>query len=149
MEVVRRRQMASFFYRSTSGVPYLDGFLTGIGPLDKRKLVFCWKGWLNDREPSGPIRVLVGHPGSGKSMMSRRLPSILPVMSLEEALHTTRIYSVAGRVQQDHGLVSVRPFRMPHHSSSEELDCNCAVNKLFSFLAMHFLNSDGFSSRLP
>jgi magnesium chelatase family protein len=63
--------------------------------------------------------ILVGPPGSGKSMMSRRLPSILPVMSLEEALQTTRIYSVAGRVQRDHGLVSVRPFRMPHHSSSD------------------------------
>jgi len=63
--------------------------------------------------------VLVGPPGSGKSMMARRLPSILPQMSLEEALQTTRIYSVAGKVQEDHGLIRVRPFRMPHHSSSD------------------------------
>ena len=62
--------------------------------------------------------LLIGPPGSGKSMMARRLPSIMPPMSLEESLQTTRIYSVAGRVSSESGLVRKRPFRMPHHSSS-------------------------------
>lgn len=62
--------------------------------------------------------ILIGPPGSGKSMMARRLPSIMPPMSLEESLQTTRIYSVSGRVSSESGLISIRPFRMPHHSSS-------------------------------
>jgi len=62
--------------------------------------------------------IMVGPPGSGKSMMARSLPSILPPMSLEESLQTTRIYSVAGRIDQENGLIRSRPFRSPHHSSS-------------------------------
>lgn len=62
--------------------------------------------------------IMVGSPGSGKSMMARRLSSIMPPMSLEESLETTRIYSVAGKVDADGGLITKRPFRMPHHSSS-------------------------------
>jgi len=62
--------------------------------------------------------ILVGAPGSGKSMMARRLPTIMPPMSLEESMQTTRIYSVAGRVSSENGLINTRPFRMPHHSSS-------------------------------
>ena len=62
--------------------------------------------------------LLIGPPGSGKSMMAQRLPSIMPPLSLEESLQTTRIYSVAGRVSSENGLISSRPFRMPHHSSS-------------------------------
>lgn len=62
--------------------------------------------------------ILIGSPGSGKSMMAHRLPTIMPEMSLEESLQTTRIYSVAGRVSKDKGLIATRPFRMPHHSSS-------------------------------
>jgi magnesium chelatase family protein len=63
--------------------------------------------------------ILIGPPGSGKSMMARRLPTIMPPMTLEESLQTTRIYSVSGRVSNENGLVSTRPFRMPHHSSSD------------------------------
>lgn len=62
--------------------------------------------------------ILIGPPGSGKSMMARRIPTIMPPMSLEESLQTTRIYSVAGRVSNEFGLITARPFRMPHHSSS-------------------------------
>jgi magnesium chelatase family protein len=62
--------------------------------------------------------ILVGPPGSGKSMMARRLSSILPSLTREESLQTTRIYSVAGKAKSEKGLIRERPFRTPHHSSS-------------------------------
>ncbi|MFC4635648.1 YifB family Mg chelatase-like AAA ATPase [Dokdonia ponticola] len=62
--------------------------------------------------------ILIGPPGSGKTMISKRLPSILPPMSLREALETTKIHSVAGRVKNNQGLMSERPFRSPHHTIS-------------------------------
>lgn len=62
--------------------------------------------------------LLVGSPGSGKSMLARRLPSILPDMTREESLQTTEIYSVAGMTQSRHPLITVRPFRSPHHTAS-------------------------------
>jgi len=62
--------------------------------------------------------ILIGPPGSGKTMISKRLPSILPPMSLREALETTKIHSVVGRVKNDQGLMSERPFRSPHHTIS-------------------------------
>ena len=62
--------------------------------------------------------ILVGPPGSGKTMLSKRLPSILPPMTLNEALETTKIHSVVGNVK-DIGLMSQRPFRSPHHTISD------------------------------
>jgi len=62
--------------------------------------------------------ILVGPPGSGKTMLSKRLPSILPPMTLQEALETTKIHSVVGRVK-DTGLMCQRPFRSPHHTISD------------------------------
>lgn len=63
--------------------------------------------------------LLIGSPGSGKSMMARRLPSILPPLTPEEALDTTRVHSVAGRRPACAGLLSNRPFRAPHHGISD------------------------------
>lgn len=62
--------------------------------------------------------ILVGPPGSGKTMLARRLPGILPPLSLEEALEVTKIHSVAGLLSQRQALVNQRPFRSPHHSAS-------------------------------
>ena len=62
--------------------------------------------------------LLVGSPGAGKSMLARRLPSILPDMTRVEALQTTEIYSVAGMTDPRHPLVDTRPFRSPHHTAS-------------------------------
>ena len=62
--------------------------------------------------------LLSGSPGAGKSMLARRLPSILPDMTREEALQTTEIYSVAGMTDPRYPLVDVRPFRSPHHTAS-------------------------------
>lgn len=63
--------------------------------------------------------LMVGPPGSGKSMLARRLPGILPPMTLAEALEVTRVHSVAGRLGPGQALVTRRPFRAPHHTASE------------------------------
>lgn len=62
--------------------------------------------------------ILVGPPGSGKSMMAKRLPSIMPPLTLREALETTKIHSVAGKLRRGSKLMSHRPFRSPHHTIS-------------------------------
>ncbi len=63
--------------------------------------------------------LLIGPPGSGKTMLSKRLPSILPPLNLHEALETTKIHSLAGKMAKDMSLISVRPFRSPHHTISD------------------------------
>ncbi len=63
--------------------------------------------------------ILIGPPGSGKSMLAKRLPSILPPLTLSEALETTKIHSVAGKMSRYSSLISVRPFRSPHHTISD------------------------------
>ncbi len=62
--------------------------------------------------------LMVGPPGSGKSMLAKRLPSILPEMSFEESLETTKIYSISGELKNKKGLIKKRPFRSPHHTVS-------------------------------
>ena len=63
--------------------------------------------------------ILIGSPGCGKSMMAKRLPSILPPLSLQESLETTQIHSIAGKLHRDSTLISQRPFRAPHHTVSD------------------------------
>lgn len=63
--------------------------------------------------------ILVGSPGCGKSMMAKRLPSILPPLSLNESLETTQIHSIAGKLKKESSLISQRPFRSPHHTVSD------------------------------
>lgn len=67
--------------------------------------------------------IMVGPPGSGKSMMAKRLPGILPPLSLAESLETTQIHSVAGKIGRDVSLISQRPFRAPHHTISQVALC--------------------------
>jgi len=63
--------------------------------------------------------IFIGPPGAGKTMLAKRIPTILPPMSLEEAIETTRIHSVAGVLEDSRGLVGTRPFRSPHHTISD------------------------------
>ncbi len=63
--------------------------------------------------------ILIGPPGAGKTMLAKRLPTILPPLTLEEALETTKIHSVAGKIEKNSSLITVRPFRAPHHTISD------------------------------
>lgn len=62
--------------------------------------------------------LLIGSPGAGKSMLAKRIPSILPPLSIQESLETTKIHSVAGKINRNGSLIAVRPFRSPHHTIS-------------------------------
>ncbi|MCS4115255.1 magnesium chelatase family protein [Salinibacter ruber] len=67
----------------------------------------------------GHNALMVGPPGSGKTMLARRMPTILPPLSTDEALETTKIHSVSGELASDHGILATRPFRAPHHTISD------------------------------
>jgi magnesium chelatase family protein len=63
--------------------------------------------------------IMIGLPGSGKTMLAKRLPTILPPLTLDEALETTKIHSIAGLIPSDNSIISTRPFRSPHHTASD------------------------------
>lgn len=73
---------------------------------------------------------MIGPPGSGKTMLAKRIPSILPPLSLEESLETTKIHSVAGLLPNGEPLIRVRPFRAPHHTISDSALVGGGINKI-------------------
>ena len=78
----------------------------------------------------GHNAVMVGSPGSGKTMLAQRLPTILPPLTADEALETTKIHSVGGKLRSKHGLIATRPFRAPHHTISDAGLCGGGTNPL-------------------
>lgn len=98
------------FYAAQEVFPYDFNEVKGQ-PLVKRAFEVAAAG--------GHNLLLVGSPGCGKSMMAKRLPSILPPLTLAESLETTQIHSVAGKLGRGDTLISTRPFRSPHHTISD------------------------------
>lgn len=98
------------FYRNQTNYPFDFSDVKGQENV-KRALEVAAAG--------GHNLIMVGAPGSGKSMMAKCLPSILPPLSLAESLETTKIHSVAGKLGKDSSLIAVRPFRSPHHTISQ------------------------------
>jgi magnesium chelatase family protein len=105
-----RVDMKELFLSSTSNYPFDFEDVKGQENI-KRALEIAAAG--------GHNVIMIGPPGSGKTMLAKRLPSILPPMSLEEALETTKIHSVAGMMSDNDSLITVRPFRSPHHTISD------------------------------
>src|SRR5439155_1663952 len=83
------------------------------------KMMFLGERALEVACAGGHNILFIGPPGAGKTMLAKRIPTILPPMSLEEAIETTRIHSVAGVLEDSRGLVGTRPYRSPHHTISD------------------------------
>lgn len=92
--------------------------------------------------------IMIGPPGSGKSMMAKRLPSILPPLSLAESLETTQIHSVAGKLSNNSSLISQRPFRSPHHTISEAALVGGGINPIPGEISLAH-NGILFADELP
>ena len=92
--------------------------------------------------------IMIGPPGSGKSMMAKRLPSILPPLSLAESLETTQIHSVAGKLSKNSSLISQRPFRSPHHTISETALVGGGINPIPGEISLAH-NGILFADELP
>jgi magnesium chelatase family protein len=118
-------------------VSYLNG-QTEISPanIDTRELFFeaqtRWEVDFSDVRGQHAVKramevaaagghnlIMIGPPGAGKTMLAKRLPTILPPMTLQEALETTKIHSVGGKLSKNTGLIAQRPFRSPHHTISD------------------------------
>ena len=116
-----QEKVMDFVLRANSGETF-----SSDSDLPNYSLDFCWikgqessKRALEIAAAGGHNLLMQGPPGAGKSLLARSLPSILPNLSFEESLEVTKIYSVAGFLPEKKPLISLRPFRSPHHTTSE------------------------------
>ncbi|MEM9895055.1 MAG: YifB family Mg chelatase-like AAA ATPase [Bacteroidota bacterium] len=94
----------------------LDNYASDFGDVQGQENI---KRAMEIAAAGGHNVIMIGPPGAGKTMLAKRLPSVLPPLSLHEALETTKIHSVAGKLGTDARLISKRPFRQPHHTISD------------------------------
>ncbi len=119
-EVIEPTQVKDSEYKIGEN-PYAEDFADVKGQAHvKRALEIAAAG--------GHNVIMIGSPGSGKTMLARRMPTIMPTMTLGEALETTKIHSVAGKLGSERGLMSHRPFRAPHHLASQVAMVGGGVN---------------------
>ena len=122
------RQMTELFERKPGAEERLQKYSAPVGEEDAlSEILPDFSDVMGNRIPKRALEIaaagghnvlMSGPPGSGKSMLAKRLPSILPEMTFEEALETTKLYSIAGKLKGKHGLIKERPFRSPHHTVS-------------------------------
>ena len=92
---------------------------------------------------------MIGPPGAGKTMLAKRLPTIIPPLTLEEALETTKIHSVAGKIDDHTALMTRRPFRSPHHTISDVVEIYYGVNYLLQLIEKYTLGLPVASTVTP